>query len=106
MLDAVQKNISRAERDNDLIYHQDIPPFTALPPIQEVQLAQSAILPELQSPEKCIGDGRIIFAEMIGWGAGVAIGERQSCNRHNREMLTLCRDIQRQTGELVESGDL
>ena len=34
----MQKNISRAERDNDLIYHQDVPPASALPLIPGILL--------------------------------------------------------------------
>jgi len=74
-LDAVQKNITRAERDNDLIYHQDVPPYSALPPIPGAMMVESSILPELQHPEKLIGEGRVIFGTMLGWGAGMAIGE-------------------------------
>ena len=85
-MDAVQKNISRAERDNDLIYHQDVPPYTGLPPIQEVLLVQSSILPELQHPEKLVGEGRVVFGEMIGWGAGMAIGEQEVTPFHNENL--------------------
>ncbi|KAI0925777.1 hypothetical protein AcV5_008415 [Taiwanofungus camphoratus] len=69
----VQKSIARAERDNDLIYHQDVPPASALPPIQEVPMAQSIVPPGLVDPKAAVGDDGVIFGELLGWGASVAI---------------------------------
>ncbi|KAF9820903.1 hypothetical protein IEO21_01130 [Rhodonia placenta] len=73
LLDTVQKNFARAERDNDLIYHQDIPSASALPPIQEVSMAQSVIHPGLKDPKTAIGDDAVVFGELLAWGARVAI---------------------------------
>lgn len=73
LLDVVQKNLSRAERDNDLIYHQNVPAPSGVPAIQEVSMVQSIIPPGLRDPKSVIGDDRIIFAEMLGWGAREAI---------------------------------
>lgn len=75
----MQKSIARAERDNDLIYHQDVPPASALPPIQEVPMAQSIVPPGLVDPKAAVGDDGVIFGELLGWGASVAIGE-DHCN--------------------------
>ena len=74
MLDIVQKNVSRAERDNDLIYHQDVPPSSALPAIQEVSMVQPLIDPGLQDPKSVVGTNGVIFGELLGWGARLAIG--------------------------------
>jgi programmed cell death 6-interacting protein len=68
-------NISRAERDNDLIYHHDVPPSSALPPIQEAAVAQSTIPAELQDARSAVNGDRMIFGEMLGWGAREAISE-------------------------------
>ncbi|KAI1796839.1 pH-response regulator [Ganoderma leucocontextum] len=73
LLDIVQKNISRAERDNDLIYHQDVPPTSALPAIQEVSMVQPLTEPGLQDPKAVIGTDGVIFGELLGWGARLAI---------------------------------
>lgn len=73
LLDVVQKNLSRAERDNDLIYHQDVPAPCGIPAIQEVSMVQSIIPPGLRDPRSVIGDDSIIFGEMLGWGAREAI---------------------------------
>ncbi|KAH9849704.1 BRO1-domain-containing protein [Lenzites betulinus] len=73
LLDIVQKNVARAERDNDLIYHQDVPPASALPPIAEVSMAQPLIDTGLQDPKTMVGKDGVIFGELLGWGARVAI---------------------------------
>ncbi|KAI0331883.1 BRO1-domain-containing protein [Cubamyces sp. BRFM 1775] len=73
LLDILQKNISRAERDNDLIYHQDVPPPSALPPIAEVTMAQPVIDPGLQDVKSTVGTDAVIFGELLGWGARLAI---------------------------------
>lgn len=73
LLDVVQKDLSRAERDNDLIYHQNVPAPCGIPAIQEVSMVQSIIPPGLRDPRSVIGDDSIIFGEMLGWGAREAI---------------------------------
>ncbi|KAI0775185.1 BRO1-domain-containing protein [Trametes elegans] len=73
LLDILQKNVARAERDNDLIYHQDVPPASALPPIAEVAMAQPLIHPGLQDPKAVVGQDAVIFGELLGWGARLAI---------------------------------
>ncbi|KAM5535914.1 hypothetical protein V8D89_010354 [Ganoderma adspersum] len=73
LLDIVQKNLSRAERDNDLIYHQDVPSTSALPAIQEVSMVQPLTEPGLQDPKAVIGADGVIFGELLGWGAQLAI---------------------------------
>ncbi|KAH7913212.1 BRO1-like domain-containing protein [Hygrophoropsis aurantiaca] len=73
LLDAVQKNRTRAERDNDLIYHQDIPAPSALPPIQGVSMVSSVIPPGISEPQSIIANGGVVFNEMLGWGAREAI---------------------------------
>ncbi|KAJ7104194.1 BRO1-like domain-containing protein [Mycena belliarum] len=73
LLDTVQKNFARAERDNDLIYHDDIPAASALPPIPHSDIAKLTVVPGLLNPGSVIGVGGPIFAELIGWGAQEAI---------------------------------
>lgn len=73
LLDAVQKDLARAERDNDLIYHQNVPAPSGIPAIQEVSMVQSIIPSGLRDPKSVISDDSIIFGEMLGWGAREAI---------------------------------
>ncbi|PCH42163.1 BRO1-domain-containing protein [Wolfiporia cocos MD-104 SS10] len=73
LLDNVQKSLARAERDNDLIYHQEVPPASALPAIQEVSMVKSIIDPGLADPKTAIGNDAVIFGDLLGWGAKTAI---------------------------------
>ncbi|OBZ72455.1 pH-response regulator protein palA/RIM20 [Grifola frondosa] len=73
VLDSVQKSLARAERDNDLIYHQEVPPASALPPIQEVSMVQPLVNPCLTDPKSAIGSDSVIFGELLSWGAKTAI---------------------------------
>ncbi|PAV16120.1 pH-response regulator [Pyrrhoderma noxium] len=73
LLDILEKNIARAERDNDLIYHHDVPPTSALPVIQDISMVQSVVPAALQDPKAAIGKDNVISGELVGWGAKVAI---------------------------------
>lgn len=73
LLDMMETNISRAERDNDLIYHQLVPPIATIPAIQEVSLVQSVVPPGLKDPKSVLGDEPVIFGDLVGWGARVAV---------------------------------
>ncbi|KZT73000.1 BRO1-domain-containing protein [Daedalea quercina L-15889] len=73
LLETVQKNFARAERDNDLIYHQDVPSLSALPQIQGVSMVQPAVHTALTDPKTVVGDDGVIFGDLLGWGARVAI---------------------------------
>ncbi|TFK47825.1 pH-response regulator [Heliocybe sulcata] len=73
LLDEVQKNITRAERDNDLIYHQDVPAPSALPVITGAALVNSNVHPGLTNPSTVIGSEGVIFGELLAWGAKEAV---------------------------------
>lgn len=73
LLDVLQKNLARAERDNDLIYHKDIPPPSAIAPIQPVLMAQPTLLPGLSDPRSVVGGDRVLFGELLSWGAREAV---------------------------------
>lgn len=74
LLDVLQKNLARAERDNDLIYHKDVPPASSITPIQAVIMVQSNLLSGLSDPRSMMGSGRVLFGELLSWGAREAIG--------------------------------
>lgn len=75
MIDTLEKSYNRAERDNDLIYHHDIPPFSSLPVIPEISMVQSNVPPGLQDPKSVLGNDGMIFGDLVGWGARVAVGK-------------------------------
>ena len=79
VLDNAQKNFSRAERDNDLIYHQDVPAASSLPPTGEASLVQSQVSKALIEPKTIVKTDAVIFGELLGWGARRAIGEHDPC---------------------------
>lgn len=109
VLDNVQKNFNRAERDNDLIYHQDVPAASSLPPIQPAFVAQSLVAKVLLDPKSVIQGDTVIFGELLGWGARRAVGEsavvhlrlpgvtQLSCSIE----LVLLRHLQRPPSELA-----
>lgn len=71
----VEKNLVRAERDNDLIYHQDVPTPSALPPVQETNLVNPTVPAGLVNPMSVIGTRPSLFEGLVGWGAREAISE-------------------------------
>lgn len=73
LLDTVQKNLARAQRDNDLIYHSDIPATTTLSLIPEASLAAPTVPPGLLDPKTVLGTMQPLFEGLIGWGAREAI---------------------------------
>ncbi|OCH95381.1 BRO1-domain-containing protein [Obba rivulosa] len=75
ILEIVQKDLVRAERDNSLIYHDDIPPISALPAIPEVSMVQSAVPIGLSDHKSVIGNNEVLFAELVPDAAKVAIDQ-------------------------------
>ncbi|KAF9237666.1 BRO1-like domain-containing protein [Melanogaster broomeanus] len=86
LLDVLQKNVARAERDNDLIYHNTVPPSSAITPIQEVVMVQSNPPSGLTDLKSVIGNDHILFGEMLGWGA------REAINIYNDNKQSLVRE--------------
>ncbi|KAF9468112.1 BRO1-like domain-containing protein [Collybia nuda] len=72
LLEVVQKNLKRAERDNDLIYHHDVPATSTLPAIAAANLVTSIPPPGLVDPVALVGP-KPIFGDLVGWGAKEAI---------------------------------
>ena len=77
LLDILDSNVTRARRDNDLIYHQDVPSASSLPIIQPAPMVSSIVPPGLLEPRKTLGNNNLIFGELIGLGAQTAIGWRR-----------------------------
>ncbi|KAF9223431.1 BRO1-domain-containing protein [Gyrodon lividus] len=86
LLDVLQKNLARAERDNDFIYHKNVPPSSAITPIQEVIMVQSNAPPGLSDLKSVIGNNRVLFGEMLGWGA------REAVNIYNDNKQSLIKE--------------
>ncbi|KAF5377377.1 hypothetical protein D9757_008033 [Collybiopsis confluens] len=68
-----KKETARAERDNDLIYHHDMPPTSSLPVIQPLIVAQPATPKELSNPHLLVATNEMLFSSLMGWGTREAI---------------------------------
>ena len=75
MVDNLQKNVARAERDNDLIYHQEVPALSSLPSIAEASMVQPLVPSALTDPKTALGGDAVIFGELVSYGARMAIGQ-------------------------------
>ena len=73
LLTAVRKSLARAERDNDLIYHQEVPAPSALPSIAHAAIAQPSVPVGLSNPTSLVEQSDMILGELLGWGAQEAI---------------------------------
>jgi hypothetical protein len=77
LLEILDSNLTRAQRDNDLIYHQDVPSVSSLPLIQPASMVSNIVPPGLLEPRRTLGNNNLIFGELIGLGAQTAIGRRR-----------------------------
>lgn len=69
----VKDSYTRSERDNDLIYHKEVPSLAALPAISPAQMVKVDVPNGLNDPQTVLhGDG-VIFGELLAWGAKAAI---------------------------------
>lgn len=70
------KELETARKDNDLIYHKDVPAATSL---QAIPGAQAFPIPEsvgLERPEKYVGSS-LLFGDLLAYGARAATGKCQ-----------------------------
>lgn len=75
LLETITPHQSRAQRDNDLIYHQDVPPSSALLAIQEAKLVTPTIPKGLVNPSIILLSTRPLFSDLVSWGAREAISK-------------------------------
>ncbi|KAF7316870.1 pH-response regulator protein palA/RIM20 [Mycena chlorophos] len=73
LLDSLQKDFARAERDNYLIYHDDVPAASTLAPIVPSEIAKATIVPGFLNPDSLVGREGPLFGELVSWGARAAI---------------------------------
>ncbi|KAG8936097.1 pH-response regulator protein palA/rim20 [Tulasnella sp. 418] len=71
----IQRDLDSANRDNDLIYHKDIPSLGSLPAITPADLAVASIPRELMDPAWCLSSAseQPLFGDLLAYGARVAI---------------------------------
>ncbi|EJU04879.1 BRO1-domain-containing protein [Dacryopinax primogenitus] len=68
---AINESTSRAERDNDLIYHQDVPAASSLPPIQARNVTAPAPIDGWKDPRRVLGS--MLFEQLMPWAVTRAI---------------------------------
>ncbi|KAF9779034.1 BRO1-domain-containing protein [Thelephora terrestris] len=73
LLSAVENDLKRAERDNDLIYHQVPPSLTSLQPISPASMVKSDVPSTLTDPQSVIQRDGVIFGELLALGTRKAI---------------------------------
>ncbi|KAG8743647.1 pH-response regulator protein palA/rim20 [Ceratobasidium sp. 414] len=67
-------NLTRAQKDNDLIYHQTVPPESTLPPIAGANMVQSIISNKLQNPSLMVGNTEnALFSGLVAYGVRMAV---------------------------------
>lgn len=75
LLETVKNSEVRAQRDNDLIYHQDVPSPAALSKLQETKLVSATVPKGLLNSSSIIGTRHRLFSELAGWGPREAISQ-------------------------------
>ncbi|KAF8753374.1 BRO1 protein [Rhizoctonia solani] len=71
---ALEANFSRAQKDNDLIYHQNVPPESTIEPITGVNMVNSVIDNKLKDPSLVIGNtDNALFTGLVSHGVRMAI---------------------------------
>lgn len=75
LMEIVEKELVRSQRDNDLIYHKEVPAASSLPEIQSTNLARATVPGGLSHPEEALKSKRPLFRDLVGWGAREAISK-------------------------------
>ncbi|KAF9581619.1 pH-response regulator protein palA/rim20 [Lunasporangiospora selenospora] len=58
---AIHRNLSRAEKDNDIIYLEPIPSENNLPPIEKANMCQSLTMPEITNPVPLMNEHNMLL---------------------------------------------
>ncbi|KAK2463406.1 hypothetical protein APHAL10511_004492 [Amanita phalloides] len=86
LLDTLQRSLTRAERDNDLIYHHDVPAVSSLPPIKPAPLVSTTVPPGLANSAVVLGNEPPLFANLLSWGV------REAINIYNEQKKSLLQE--------------
>ncbi|KAF9356394.1 pH-response regulator protein palA/rim20 [Mortierella sp. AD094] len=58
---AIHRNLSRAEKDNDIIYLEPIPPETSLTPIVKADMSKATVIPEISNPVPLMNEHNMLL---------------------------------------------
>ncbi|KAG8835885.1 pH-response regulator protein palA/rim20 [Serendipita sp. 399] len=69
----IEEQTAKAQRDNDYIYHQEVPPISALEIIEPANLVNSAVLGGLKDPQTALNGDEALFSDLMSWGSRMAL---------------------------------
>lgn len=93
LLETVKTSEVRAQRDNDLVYHQDVPSSSALKVLSETILAVASVPKGLSNPSSILGSRHPLFSELASWGASEANSKVQTIGYINCPLIFVSRYI-------------
>ncbi|KAF8149996.1 BRO1-like domain-containing protein [Crassisporium funariophilum] len=108
LLETVRNSEVRAQRDNDLIYHHDVPSPSALPAIQATRLVSPTVPKALINPASVLGNRHPLFGELVGWGAREAINiyNDRKQNLIKEKIVDFAQELQDQADEELRKLNL
>ncbi|PVF99793.1 putative pala protein [Serendipita vermifera] len=90
----IEDQTTKAGRDNDYIYHQEVPPISALEIIEPANLVNSAVLSGLRDPQTSLNGDDALFGNLTSWGARTAI------DIYNDRKTSIIAEIRKENQEL------
>ncbi|CCA73787.1 probable palA protein [Serendipita indica DSM 11827] len=87
----IEEQTAKSRRDNDYIYHQDVPPVSALEIIEPANLVNSAVLGGLRDPQTALNGDDALFSGLTSWGARTAI---EIYNERKRTIINNLKQLQ------------
>ncbi|KAF8968115.1 BRO1-like domain-containing protein [Flammula alnicola] len=108
LLETVKNSEVRAQRDNDLVYHQDVPSSSSLPALQETKLVSPTVPKGLLNLNSVIGSQHQLFSELAGWGAREAINiyNDRKQNLIQEKIIEVAQELQDQIDEELRKLNL
>ncbi|KAF9532602.1 BRO1-like domain-containing protein [Crepidotus variabilis] len=108
LLDSVTKSENRAQRDNDLIYHQDVPAASAMPSIPITHPLPLSLPKGLQDPTSVLDNQHFLFGELVCWGAREAINIYNDRKRNliQERLVEVTQQLEDQANEELRKQNL
>ncbi|KDQ14864.1 hypothetical protein BOTBODRAFT_158886 [Botryobasidium botryosum FD-172 SS1] len=100
-------DLARVDRDNGLIYHQDVPAISSLPPVPGAAIARLVSPPGLSNPSSVVGT-EVILGGLEGWGVRTAcdIYNDRKNNWIREEILDVQRQLDANSSQTLSSLNL
>lgn len=92
LLDVITTSLKRAEKDNDLIYLQNVPSTSAVPPIVPAEMVKVWVPAEVENPISAMNDGSILGAPLFAKLVPFAVHQAASVYA-DRKMVIVSEEI-------------